>query len=220
MSSALRKFTQRRRTARRSTAVAVNVPLFAHISSLSHVFLTALRGFLDMTKHPLIVSPPKNEWISLVFATCASLPRRCIFHSLFVFFYKFSQSSGSEWSRRAATQQTSLKFLVPRKPMKACAIFLVLVEHVATESATTGHFQRWRPAWLRVSRKPLAQSSCRSKALNSHDSKLAARQTQRVDVFDQNLPHVRNSKSRSTYMCTWSTSVEVFVQSATDQRKE
>ena len=56
MSSAWRKFTQRRRTARRSTAVAVDLPLFARISSLSYVFLTALRGFLDMTKRPLVVS--------------------------------------------------------------------------------------------------------------------------------------------------------------------
>ena len=54
---------------------------------------------------------------------------------------------------------------------------------------------------LTVSCTLFAQSPCRSKALNCHDSNLAARQTQRVDVFDQNLPHVRNSKSRSTFTC-------------------
>ena len=50
---------------------------------------------------------------------------------------------------------------------------------------------------------------------NCQDNKLVGRQTRRVDVFYRNLPHTRNSESRFTP----TTSVEVFVRSATDQRK-
>ena len=55
---------------------------------------------------------------------------------------------------------------------------------------------------------------------NCQDNKLVGtwRQTRRVDVFCRNLPHARNSESRSLHP-DMSTSVEVFVRSATDQRE-
>ena len=104
----------------------------------------------------------------LFFATCASLPRRrwWIVHSpLFVFFLQIFAVSGSDWSRRAATQQTSSKFFVPRKSMKAHAILSMLVVLAAAESATEDRFQRRRPTRLTVSRTQSARSSSRSKAM-------------------------------------------------------
>ena len=89
---------------------------------------TALTGFLDMTKRP---HPATSEWKSFVFLHLRSLVDGSLSHHCLYLFYTFVC-----WSRRAATQQTSLKFLVPRKPMKAHAILSVLVDLAAAESAT------------------------------------------------------------------------------------
>ena len=92
MSSAWRKFTQRRMTARWSTTVAVDLPLFARI----FLQLFVLDGIERLFGHDQAPSKrlPQQQVSGnlLVFATCASLPRRWIVHSpLFVFFfYKFS----------------------------------------------------------------------------------------------------------------------------------
>ena len=76
--------------------------------------------------------------------------------------------------------------------MKARAIRSMLVVLAAAESTTEDRFQRRRPTRLTVSCTLSARSSRRSKAmeLSCQDNKLAGRQTRRVDVLYQNLPHV------------------------------
>ena len=220
VSSAWRNFTQPRTTARRSTTVAVDLPLFARI----FIQLLVLDGVERLFGHDQ--APSKRllqQQVSgnlLFFATCASLPRRWTVHSpFFVFFsYKLSQFSTSDCSRRAATQTLS-KILLPPKPMKAHAIRSMLAVLAAAESATEDRFQRRRPTRLTVSRTLSAPSSRRSKATElsqCQDNKLAGRQTRRVDVFYQNLPHVKNSESRFTSTCLPPSRV---LWSATDQCK-
>ena len=54
--------------------------------------------------------------------------------------------------------------------------------------------------WPCHARCPLDRRAVQ-KPWNCRDNKLAGRQTRRVDVFCQNLPHVRNSESRFTSTC-------------------
>ena len=90
VSSARRNFT--RTTARRSTTVVVDLPLFTRI----FIQLLVLDGVERLFGHNQ--APSKSllqQQVSgniLFFATCAYLPRRWTVHlPLFVFFYKFSQ---------------------------------------------------------------------------------------------------------------------------------
>ena len=166
VSSAWRNFTQPRTTARRSTTVVVDLPLFARI----FIQLLVLDGIEGLFGHDQAPSERLlQQQVSgnlLFFATCASLPRRWTVHSpLFVFFStNFRSFSTSDWSRRAATQTLS-KFLLPRKPMKAHAIRSMLVVLAAAESATEDRFQRRRPTRLTVSSTLSSRSSRRSKAM-------------------------------------------------------
>ena len=91
MSSAWRKFTQRRTTARRSTTVAVDLPLFAPIF-LQLLVLDGVERLFGHDQAPSKCLPHLQVSGNLLFfATCASLPRRWIVHSPLYFFYKFSQ---------------------------------------------------------------------------------------------------------------------------------
>ena len=115
----------------------------------------------------------------------------CIFSTNF-------RSFGQRWSRRAATQQTSSKFLVPRKSMKAHAILSMLVVLAAAESKQKTVFSvAVQLGWLCHARNPLDRRAVQK----PWNCQLAERQTRRVDVFYQNLPHVRNSESRFTSTC-------------------
>ena len=122
MSSAWRKFSQRRMTstARRSTTVAVDLPLFARIF-LQLLVLNGVERLFGHDQAPSKCLPQQQVSGNLLFfATCASLPRRWIVHSLlFVFFLQIFAVSGSDRSRRASTQQTSMKAHV-RHPFDAC----------------------------------------------------------------------------------------------------
>ena len=91
MSSAWRKFAQCRRTARRSTAVAIDLPLFARIFIQLRVLDGAERlfGHDQAPSYRLTQQVSGNLWF---FATCTSLPRRSF--TVVVFFYKFTQFSG------------------------------------------------------------------------------------------------------------------------------
>ena len=87
VSSAWRNFTQPRTAARRSTTVAVDLPLFARI----FIQLLVLDGVERLFGHDQ--APSKRvlqQQVSgnlLFFASCASFPRRWTVHSpLFVFF--------------------------------------------------------------------------------------------------------------------------------------
>ena len=99
MSSAWRKFTQRRTTARRSTTVAVDLPLFARIF-LQLLVLDGVERLFGHDQAPSKCLPQQQVIMSgnlLFFATCASLPRRWIVHSpLFVFFLQIFAVSGSD----------------------------------------------------------------------------------------------------------------------------
>ena len=83
MSSAWRRFTQRRTTARRSTTVAVDLPLFARIS-LQLLVLDGVERLFGHDQAPSKCLPQQQVSGKLLFfATCASLPRRWIVHSLY-----------------------------------------------------------------------------------------------------------------------------------------
>ena len=89
MSSAWRKFTQRRTAACRSTTtVAVDLPLFARIF-LQLLVLDGVERLFGHDQAPSkCLSQQQVSGNLLFFATCASLPRRWIVHSpLFVFFF-------------------------------------------------------------------------------------------------------------------------------------
>ena len=97
MSSAWRKFTQRRTTARRSTTVAVELSLFARIF-LQLLVLDGVERFFGHDQAPskcLLQQQVSGNF--LFFATCASLPRRWIVHSpLFVLFLQILAVSGCD----------------------------------------------------------------------------------------------------------------------------
>ena len=157
MSSAWRKFTQRRTTARRSTTVAVDLPLFARIF-LQLLVLDGVERLFEHDQAPSKCLPQQQVSGNLLFfATCASLPRRWIVHSpLFVYFLQIFAVLGSDWSRRAATQQTSSKFLVPRKSMKAHAIFSMLVGLLQSKAQQKTVFSvAVQLGWLCHARNPL-----------------------------------------------------------------
>ena len=96
-SSAWRKFTQRRTTARRSTTVAVDLPLFARIF-LQLLVLDGVERLFGHDQAPSKCLPQQQVSENILFfATCASLPRRWIVHSpLFVFFLQIFAVSGSD----------------------------------------------------------------------------------------------------------------------------
>ena len=97
MSSAWRKFTQRRTTARRSTTVAVDLPLFARIF-LHLLVLDRVERLFGHDQAPSKRLPQQQVSGNLFFfATCASLPRRWIVHSpFFVFFLQIFAVSGND----------------------------------------------------------------------------------------------------------------------------
>ena len=75
MSSAWRKFTQHRTTARRSTTVAVDLRLFAHIF-LQLLVLDGVERLFGHDQAPSKCLPQQQVSGNLLFfATCASLPR-------------------------------------------------------------------------------------------------------------------------------------------------
>ena len=80
-------YTQRRATARRSTTVAVDLPLFARIF-LQLLVLDGVERLFGHDQAPSKCLPQQQVSGNLLFfATYASLPRRWIVHSpLFVFF--------------------------------------------------------------------------------------------------------------------------------------
>ena len=69
VSSVWRKFAQRRRTARRSTAVAVDLPVFSSIlASFSYVLLDCVDRLFGHDQAPSKMShPATSEWKSFVF---------------------------------------------------------------------------------------------------------------------------------------------------------
>ena len=207
--------SQRRTTARRSTTVAVDLPLFARIF-LQLLVLDGVERLFGHDQAPSKCLPQQQVSGNLLFfATCASLPRRWIVQSpLFVFFLQIFAVSGRDWSRRAATQQTSSKFLVPRISTKAHAILSMLVVLAAAESATEDRFQRRRPTRLTVSRTQSARSSRRSKAMELSSRGKADTESGRV------LPKSpARKKFRESLHLHMSTLVEIFVRRATDQCK-
>ena len=128
MSSGWRKSAHHRRTAGRSTAVVVDFPQFARIFIQLRVLdrgVERLLGHGQASSENLTQQQVSGNL--LFFAICASLPYRWIVPSPLYFFHKFSQFSGSDWSCRAATQQTSSQILCsseadenPRHPTGAC----------------------------------------------------------------------------------------------------
>ena len=207
MSSAWRKFTQRRTTARRSTTVAVNLPLFARIFLLLLV-LDGVDRLFGHDQAPSKCLPQQQVSGNLLFSPLALLcpvDGSFIHHCLY-FSNKIFAVSGSDWSRRAATQQTSSKFLVPRKSMKAYAILSMLVVLAAAESATEDRFQRRRPTRLTLSRTQSARSSRRSKAMELSTCENADTESGRVLPKSPSRKTFRESlylymSTRSRFLC-------------------
>ena len=162
MSSVWRKFAQRRRTARRSTAVADNLPLFASFIHL-HVFFRHDQAPSNMSH------PATNEWKTFGFFAAVLL---CsvdgfVIHRCMYIFLQIFAVFGERLNSQISDQQTASKFLVLRKPMKAHAILPVPVVLAVAKSATEGLFQCRRPTRLTLSIHAVRSivTSRRSKAL-------------------------------------------------------
>ena len=181
MSSAWRKFTQRRTTG----------PPFARIF-LQLLVLDGVERLFEHDQAPSKCLPPAtSEWKPFVF-------RHLRFFAPFVYFLQIFAVSGSDWSRRAATQPTSSKFLVPRKSIKAHAILSMLVGLLQSKAQQKTIFSvAVQLGWLCHARNPLDRRAVQK----PWNCQLAEKQTRRVDVFYRNLPHVRNSESRFTSTC-------------------
>ena len=186
-----------RTTARRSTFVAVDLPLFARIS-FSYLFWTALRDFLDMPKRPLSVFP-SNKWVEMIcfspLAPLCPVDGSFIHHCLY-FFYKFSQFRAAiEVAEQPPNKRRrNSSFLVNRRkltPSFRCLSYLVQPKAQPFFSVAV------QLSWLCHARHPLDRRAVQK----LWNCQLAERQTRRVDVFYQNLPHVRNSESRFTSTC-------------------
>ena len=167
MSSEWRNFTQRRTTTRRSTTVAVDLPLFARIF-LQLLVLDGVERLFGHDQAPSKRLPPAtSEWKNFVFCHlrffALSMDRSftivCIFSTNFRSFRQRLKSQSSHPTNIVEIPRSSCK------PMKAHAILSVLVVLAAAESATEDRFQRRRPTRLTVSRTPSARSSRRSKAM-------------------------------------------------------
>ena len=76
VSSVWRKFAQRRRTARRSTAVAVDLPVFSSIlASFSYVLLDCVDRLFGHDQAPSkMFHPATSEWKSFVFLRLRFFP--------------------------------------------------------------------------------------------------------------------------------------------------
>ena len=196
MSSVWRKFAQRRRTARRSTAVANDLPLFASI----FIHLRVLDGVERLLGHEQAPSkmshPATSEWKSAGFRHCASLLRRWIVHSpLFVFFLQISAVFGQRLKSQSSHPTNGIE--IPHSS--------------ETNESSRHHFGAGRTCCGQErmrNRRPFSASPSNlvdlvdahcpldrravQKPWNCQDNKLAGRQTRRVDVFNRNLLHVRN----------------------------
>ena len=201
MSSAWRKFTQRRTTARRSTTVAVDLTLFAHIF-LQLLVLDGVERLFGHDQAPSKCLPQQQVSGKLLFfATCASFPRRrrWIVHSpLFVFFLQiFAVSAAIEVAEQPHNKRRrNSSFLVNRwklTPSFRCLSYLLQPK----AQQKTVFSVAVQLGWLCHARNPLDRHAVRK----PWNYQLGKRQTRRVDVFYQNLPYVRNSESRFTSTC-------------------
>ena len=188
------------RHACRSTTVAVDLPLFAHIF-LQLLVLDGVERLFEHDQAPSKCLPQQQVSGNLLFfATCASLPRRWIVHSpLFVFFYKFSQFRAAiEVAEQPPNKRRrNSSFLVNRWKLTLSFRCLYLLQPKAQQK--TVFSVAVQLGWLCHARNPLDRRAVQ-KPWNCR-RQLAGRQTRRVDVFYQNLPHVRNSESRFTSTC-------------------
>ena len=202
MSSAWRKFTQRRTTARWSTTVAVDLPLFARIF-LQLLVLDGVERLFGHDQAPSKCLPPAtSEWKSFVFrhsvALLCPVDGSFIHHCLY-FFYKFSQFRAAiEVAEQPPNKRRrNSSFLVNRwKLTPSFRCFSYLLQPKAQQK--TVFSVAVQLGWLCHARNPLDRRAVQ-KPWNC--CQLAERQTRRVDVFYQNLPHVRNSESRFTSTC-------------------
>ena len=173
-----------------------------YLQAFSFTYVFFFGGGGGMTKRPLkCLTQQQVSGNFLVFATALlrSIDGSFIHHCLYLFF-NFSEFSGSEWSRRAATKHTSSKFLVPRKLMKAHATLSVFVVLAVAKSATEDRFQRRRPTRLTLSTHAVRSvvTSRRSKALERSGQKSSWEDRPGERTCSCSLPHVRNSESRFT----------------------
>ena len=200
MSSAWRKFTQRRTTARRSTSttVAVDLPLFTRI------FLQLLvpDGVERLFGHDQAPSKclPSNKWVEIFcfspLALLCPVDGSFIHHCLY--FVKFSQFRAAiEVAEQPPNKRRNSSFLVNRwklTPSFRCLSYLLQPK----AQQKTVFSVAVQLGWLCKHAIRSIVAPFKSHAWNCQ---LAERQTRRVDVFYQNLPHVRNSVSRLTSSC-------------------
>ena len=218
MSSAWRKFTQRRTTARRSTNVAVDLPLFARI--FLQLLVRILDGVERLFGHDKAPSKclPQQRVEQFCFSPLALLcpiDGSFIHHCLY-FFYKFSQFRAAiEVAEQPPNKRRrNSSFLVNRwKLMPSFRCLSYLLQPKAQQKTVNG-FQRRRPTRLTVSRTQSARSSRRSKAMELSTREKADTESGRV------LPNSSaRKKFRESLHLHMSTSVEIFVRPATDQCK-
>ena len=187
-----------------------------HAFSLSYLFWIGVERLFEHDQAPSKCLPQQQVSGNLLFfATCASLPRRWIVHSpLFVYFLQIFAVSGSDWSRRAATQQTSWKFLVPRKSMKAHATLSMLVGLLQSKAQQKTVF----------SVAVQLGDDCVTDAIRSIVAPFKAMELSTRGKADTESGRVlpkspARKKFRESLHLHMSSSVEIFVRPATDQCK-
>ena len=107
MSSAWRKFTQRRTTARRSTTVAVDLPLFARI--FLQLLVDGVERLLGHDQAPFKCLPQQQvSGNILFFATCASLPVHGSFIHHFVCIFSATFRSSGQRLKSQSSHPTNV----------------------------------------------------------------------------------------------------------------
>ena len=171
---------------------------FLHAFFFSYLFWTALRDLFDMTKRPPSV-PPSNKWVEIFcFSPLALLfPVNGLFiHHCLYFFYKFSRFRAAieVAEQPPKKRRRNSSFLVNRwklTPSFRCLSYLLQPK----AQQKTVFSVAVQLGWPCHARTPLDRRAVQK----PWNCQLAERQTRRVDVFYQNLPHVRVASPPDVY---------------------
>ena len=166
MSSVWRKFAQRQRTARRSTAVAVDLPVFSSILIQLRALGRRWQAFLDMTKRPLKCLNQQQVVEIFGFLLLRFFPPSmdrsvtivCIFSTHFRSFRERLKSQSSHPTNVVEIPRSSETDESSRHPVGPC-------RPCCSRKCNRRLFQRRRPTRLPLTCTLSARSLRRSKAL-------------------------------------------------------
>ena len=182
------------------TTVAVDLPLFARIF-LQLLVLDGVERLFGQDQAPSKCLPKQqvseNSFYFSPLALLCPVDGSFIHHCLY-FFYEFSQFRAAiEVAEQPPNKRRrNSSFLVNRWKLTPSFWCLSYLLQPKAQQKTVFSFGV-KLGWLCHARNPLDRRAVQK----PWNCQLAERRTGRVDVFYQNLPHVRNSKSRFTSTC-------------------